>query len=300
MILKKSIRIAAVVVGLSVLLAGCGNGDDGENGGGSSLGGHVGTNPFKGLTLVYKNSYSEEIGEIETYSFISDTKGMYNYEWRNIEDRVSYQENFEYAVDSTRNMLKYRVTSHTENGETQTMDDTYLAGTFGNLDDKTKSLIYDALIEYVHYDFADDDTGVKLDSYYYFGSLTEHSASLAFCDATSRFDCSIDSNRMIFYLYRANNFSHYVCYPKFSDDGLFTAVAFQEYYDTDTYKELAVPLAGTCQITGIGTGCTGTVKFTQIPDEMLQTNKDDKGLELNKEYQLRGDTGGSRLYMFKK
>ena len=297
MILKKSIRTVAVVVGLSALLAGCGNGDDGENGGGSSLGGHVGTNPFKGLTLVHDNSY-----EIETYSFISDTEGVYKYELRDIEDRESYQyqENFEYAVDSTRNMLKYRITSYTENGETQMIDDTYLAGTFGNLDDKTKSLIYDGFIEYVHYDFADDDTGVELDSNYYFGSLTEHNASLHVCDATGQFDFSIDSNRMKFYLYPANNFSHYVCYPKFSDDGLFTAVAFQEYYDTDVYKKLAIPLAGTCQITGIGTGCTGTVKFTQIPDEMLQTNKDGKGLELNKEYQLRGDTDESRLYMFKK
>ena len=79
--MKKSIRVAAalcaVVVGLSALLAGCGNDDDEKpNGGHESLGGHVGENPFKGLTIVYED---EEDSITKTFSFTSDTTGVYVY-----------------------------------------------------------------------------------------------------------------------------------------------------------------------------------------------------------------------------
>ena len=296
--MKKSIRVAAalcaVVVGLSALLAGCGNGDDEEpSGGPSGLGGHVGKNPFKGLTLVSedKDSYRERT---ETYTFTSDTKGVYRYErldFEDDEDSYVFQEDFEYAVDSDRNMLKLRITSRTEDGETQTLNDKLLAETYGKLDDETKSLIYDSFIDYIHYDFTDDGTGVELDPDYYFGSMAESSAYFEFYDNASRVEFEI-SNRMSVAFSRDGWF-YYECYPKFTDDGSFTAVVFKEneIYNADddsytyTYDKLSTRLAGNCQITGTGTNCTGTVTFTQIPDEM-KAGDDGKGLIVGEEYTL--------------
>ena len=276
MISRKSIRVVMMVAALFALLTGCGNDDDEKpNGGHESLGGHVGKNPFKGLTIV-----SENHGGTDTYTFTSDTKGVYK------RQRTAwyYQEDFEYAVDSDRNMLKLRITSHTEDGETLTLNDKYLAETYGNLDDETKSVLYDSFIEYVHYDFADDDT-VVLDSDYYFGSMAESRADFEFYDNASGVDFSI-SNITHFYIDRENDFSQYTCYPKFANDGSFTAVVFKPNKAYTKYEKLSTTLAGTCQIISTGTDGFGTVTFTQIPDEM-KADDDGKGLALNKTYQLK-------------
>lgn len=309
--MKKSIRVAAalcaVVVGLSALLAGCGNGDsEGPGSGPSGLGGTVGENPFKGLTIVYedKDSYRERT---TTYTFTSDTKGVYRYErldFEDDEDSYTFQEDFEYAVDSTRNMLKMLITSYTDDDGTLTLNDEYIENTYGNLDGETKSLIYDSFIEYAHYDFTDD--GVELNWSYYFGSLAESRAWFRFYDYTSGVNISID-NRMSVEFSRDGRFYYYGCYPKFADDGSFTAVVFKEteIYNADddsytyTYDKLSTRLAGNCQITGTGTDCTGTVTFTQIPDEMKADNAG-RGLELNKVYQLTHYSDEPDLYTIKK
>lgn len=291
MISRKSIRVVVMVAALSALLAGCGNDDDEKpNGGPESLGGHVGENPFKGLTIVSEEKDSHG-GETETYIFTSNTKGVYRHEYLDFdyeEYSYSYQCDFEYVVDSTRNMLKYRATQDTTDGKTQTLNDKYLAETYGNLDDKTKSIIYDSFINYVHYDFTDDGSGVELDSDYYFGSMAESSADFVCDDYASRVAFWI-SNFMRFSIFRGDGHSYYICYPKFASDGSFTAVVFEviETYndDDDTYEKVSTKLAGVCQITGTGTNCTGTVKFTHIPDEM-KAGDDGKGLVLDKEYLL--------------
>ena len=307
--MKKSIRVAAalcaVVVGLSALLAGCENDDEEPSSGPSGLGGTVGKNPFKGLTIVSedKDSYRERT---KTYTFTSDTKGVYRYErldFEDDEDSRAFQEDFEYAVDSDRNMLKLRMTSYTEDGETQTLNDKLLAEIYGNLDDETKSLIYNSFIEYIHYDFTDDGTGVELDPDYYFGSMAESSADFEFYDNASGVEFEI-SNSMWFEIFDDD---YYNCYPKFANDGSFTAVVFKEteIYNADddsytyTYDKLSTRLAGNCQITGTGTDCTGTVTFTQIPDEMKADN-DGRGLELNKVYQLTHYSGEPDLYTIQK
>lgn len=296
--MKKSIRVAAalcaVVVGLSALLAGCGNGDDEEpSGGPSGLGGTVGENPFKGLTIVYesKGPYRESTF---TYSFASDTKGVYRHEWLDFEDDEdgSFQGDFEYAVDSDRNMLKLRMTSYTEDGETQTLNDKYLAETYGNLDDETKSLIYNSSIEYIHYDFVDDDT-VVLDSDYYFGSLAESSARFLFHDEQGVW-FSI-SNYMQFEIFDDDD-DEYECYSKFANDGSFTAVAFRFNSASSKYEKLSTRLVGTCQITSTGTDGSGTVKFTQIPAEM----KANAGLVLGKEYLLSQASSYPESYTIQK
>ena len=306
--MKKSIRVAAalcaVVVGMSALLAGCGNGDSEEPGSSpSGLGGTVGENPFKGLTIVYekKDSYRETT---ETCTFTSDTKGVCRYErldFEHDEDSYALQGDFEYAVDSTRNMLKMRITSRTnDDGETWTLNE-YIANEYGNLDDETKSLIYDSFIDYIHYDFTDD--GVELNWSYYFGSLGESRAWFSFYDYTSGVDISTE-NEIQFRIYRSDDSFYYTCYPKFADDGSFTAVVFWEKdFGKDvrytTYEKLSTRLAGNCQITGTGTDCTGTVTFTQIPDEM-KADDDGKGLELNKAYQLLAHKSHGLLYTIKK
>ena len=306
--MKKSIRVAAalcaVVVGLSALLAGCGNGDsEGPGSGPSGLGGTVGENPFKGLTIVYedKDSYRERT---TTYTFTSDTKGVYRYErldFEHDEDSYAFQVDFEfeYAVDSTRNMLKMLITSGTnDDGETWTLNDEYLAEVYGNLDDETKSLIYDSFIDYIHYDFTDD--GVELNRKYYFGNMAESRAHFA-SQYMSGVDISI-SREMQFRIYRSDDSFYYTCYPKFADDGSFTAVVFwgkEIDFDKDDREKLSTRLAGNCQITGTGTDYTGTVTFTQIPDEMKADN-DGKGLELNKAYQLTHSSHEPDLYTIKK
>ena len=307
--MKKSIRVAAalcaVVVGLSALLVGCENDDEEPSSGPSGLGGTVGKNPFKGLTIVSedKDSYRERT---KTYTFTSDTKGVYRYErldFEDDEDSRAFQEDFEYAVDSDRNMLKLRTTSHTEDGETQTLNDKLLAEIYGNLDDETKSLIYNSFIEYIHYDFTDDGTGVELDPDYYFGSMAESSADFEFHDNASGVEFEI-SNSMWFEIFDDDDYN---CYPKFANDGSFTAVVFKEteIYNADddsytyTYDKLSTRLAGNCQITGTGTNCTGTVTFTQIPDEMKADN-DGRGLELNKVYQLTHYSDEPHLYTIQK
>lgn len=304
--MKKSIRVAAalcaVVVGLSALLAGCGNGDgEGTGSGPSGLGGTVGENPFKGLTIVReeKDSYEKTT---ETYTFTSDTKGVYRYEcldFEDDEDSYAFQEDFEYAVDSTRNMLKMLITSYTDDDGTLTLNDEYIANEYGNLDDETKSLIYDSFIDYIHYDFTDD--GVELNRKYYFGSLAENNSYFNFHDSyyTAGVEFSI-SSEMQFRIYRSDDSFYYTCYPKFADDGSFTAVVFWEKdFDKDDHEKLSTRLAGNCQITGTGTDYTGTVTFTQIPDEMKADN-DGKGLELNKAYQLTHYSHEPDLYTIKK
>lgn len=308
--MKKSIRVAAalcaVVVGLSALLAGCGNGDDEEpSGGPSGLGGHVGKNPFKGLTIVSedKDSYRERT---ETYTFTSDTKGVYKYKYLNFdddEDSYAFQEDFEYAVDSDRNMLKLRMTSYTEDGETQTLNDNSLAEVYGNLDNETKSLIYDSFINYIHYDFVDDDT-VVLDSDYYFDSLAESNARFRFYDGQG-VSFTI-SNYMWFEIFDDDD-DEYECYSKFANDGSFTAVVFKEneIYNADddsytyTYDKLSTRLAGNCQITSTGTDGSGTVTFTQIPAEM-KADDDGKGLVLGKEYLLSQASSHPESYTIQK
>ena len=319
--MKKSIRVAAalcaVVVGLSALLAGCENDDEepssgpsglggtvGENGdseepssGPESLGGTVGENPFKELTLVHehKGSYQEST---TTYSFASDTKGVHRYEYLNFDDdedsenSYAFQGDFEYAVDSGRNMLKLRTTSYTADGETQTVNDKYLAEVYGNLDNETKSLLYDSFIEYIHYDFVDDDT-VVLDSDYYFGSLAESSARFRFHDGQG-VSFTI-SNHMWFEIFDDDD-DGYDCYPKFANDGSFTAVAFRFNSASSKYEKLSTRLVGTCQITSTGTDGSGTVKFTQIPAEM----KANAGLVLGKEYLLSQASNYPESYTIQK
>ena len=295
--MKKSIRVAAalcaVVVGLSALLVGCENDDEEPSSGPGGLGGTVGENPFKGLTIVYesKGPYQENTF---TYSFASDTKGVYRREWLDFEDDEdgSFQGDFEYAVDSDRNMLKLRMTSYTEDGETQTLNDNSLAEIYGNLDDETKSLIYDSFINYIHYDFVDDDT-VVLDSDYYFGSLAESNARFRFYDGQG-VSFTI-SNYMWFEIFDDDD-DEYDCYPKFANDGSFTAVAFRFNSASSKYEKLSTRLVGTCQITSTGTDGSGTVKFTQIPAEM----KANAGLVLGKEYLLSQASSYPESYTIQK
>ena len=76
--MKRSIRAAAVLcavaVAVSVLLAGCKNEDEPDGNGSGGLGGHVGANPFQGLTIMHEGQY-----ESETVVFTSDTKGAWTY-----------------------------------------------------------------------------------------------------------------------------------------------------------------------------------------------------------------------------
>ena len=279
--MKRSIRAAAVLcavaVALSVLLAGCGN-DEEEGNGSGGLGGHVGTNPFKGLTIVHEGQY-----ESETVAFTSDTKGAWTYS----DEYYSEDFDFEYAVDSTKGLLKLRRTTYTSVGVSSAPDgaesdttgpmsptvtvktekiDAHIEKAYGNLDKETKSLIYDAMANaYRHYKFSADGKTVEMDSSYYFGNMAESGAS--FYAPGNSFDFG---RRMWLDIKRDDGWYEYEGFPKFSGN-TFTAVIFAVDYDretdTENHRKLSAALIGTYQISGTGTNCTGTVTFTQLPDE---------------------------------
>ena len=295
--MKRSIRAAAVLcavaVAVSVLLAGCKNEDE--------LGGHVGANPFKGLTITYDDEYDGT----ETLAFTEDTKGTYSDEYSS--------EDFEYAVDSTKGLLKLRITTSTTVSdssapadaesdttgptvETVTLDE-YIEETYGSLglDKETESLIYDALANaYWYYKFSADSKTVEMNSSYYFGSIAESDARFRYEDDADN-ECRF-GRRMTFNIKRDDDWYWYEGYPKFSDN-TFTAVIFEETYDskthTDTYTKLSTSLAGTYQISGTGTNCTGTVTFTQLPNEL-------KGVfKVNKPYTIMQRDYGYKTYTVK-
>ena len=305
--MKRSIRAAAVLcavaVALSVLLAGCGN-DEEEGNGSGGLGGYVGTNPFKGLTIVHEAGVDKD-DPAETYAFTSDTKGTYSNEY--------YSEDFEYAVDSTKGLLKVRRTVYTivSGGEemtdatgttvtteptvkTITLDD-YIAENFGNLDKETKSLIYDAMANaYWHYKFSADGKTVEMDSSYYFGNMAESGARFYYEDGAG--NGFYFERQMWFDIRRDDGWYEYEGFPKFSGN-TFTAVIFAVDYDretdTENHRKLSAALIGTYQISGTGTNCTGTVTFMQLPDEF-------KGaFEVNKPYTIMQRDYGYKTYTVK-
>ena len=303
--MKRSIRAAAVLcavaVALSVLLAGCKN-DEEEGNGSGGLGGHVGANPFKGLTIVHEGEY-----ESETVAFTSDTKGAWTYS----DEYYSEDFDFEYAVDSIKGLLKVRRTTYTSvdvsdgvwsdttgpMGPTVTVRtgkiDAYIEEAYGSLglDKETKSLIYDAMANaYWHYKFSADGKTVGMDSSYYFGNMAESGASFYSPGNSFDFGCRmwLDINDDDWYEYEG--------FPKFSGN-TFTAVIFAVDYDretdTENHRKLSAALIGTYQISGTGTNCTGTVTFTQLPDEL-------KGVfEVDKPYTIMQRDYGYKTYTVK-
>ncbi|MCH5291205.1 MAG: hypothetical protein J1D88_05510 [Treponema sp.] len=280
---KLALLLAAAVLAAGAFTA-CSSGDDGGNDGG--LGGHIGENPFKGLTLEYEDEYSYK----ETYSFTSDTKGHYIFGDRG----EYYQRNFEYAVDSTKGMLKFRVTSSTDGNTTFTVDG-YIKETYGNLDSETKSILRDALAnEYRHYKFADDRKSVEMISDYYFGNVAECDAGFRYVDDDYN---SFSFGRYLWFDIGDDDGWHwYVGYPKFSGN-TFTAVIFEENEDeeteTYTYRKLGTALKGTYQISGTGTNCKGTVTFTQLPKEFQDVFK------TNEPYNVAQEDYGYTTYTVK-
>ena len=304
--MKRSIRAAAVLcavaVAVSVLLAGCGN-DEEEGNGSGGLGGHVGANPFKGLTIVHEGEY-----ESETVAFTSDTKGAWTYS----DKYYSEDFDFEYAVDSTKGLLKVRRTTYTSvdvsdgvwsdmTGPTVTVKtgkiDAYIEEAYGSLglDKETKSFIYDAMANaYWHYKFSADGKTVGMDSSYYFGNMAESDVNFCYNDgAGNRF---YFERQMWFDIRRDDDWYEYEGFPKFSGN-TFTAVIFAVDYDretdTENHRKLSAALIGTYQISGTGTNCTGTVTFTQLPDEF-------KGVfEVNKPYTIMQRDYGYMTYTVK-
>ena len=287
-----------MVAALSALLAGCGNDDDEEpSGGPESLGGHVGENPFKGLTIVSEEKDSHD-AETETYIFTSDTKGVYRYEYLDFkydEDSHSYQCDFEYAVDSTKGLLKYRLTTYTDSDGTQTMDE-MIAEEFDGIDEETKSLI-EAFIHYEYYKFTDDGVELTAD---YFGNMKESDADFYHYDSAQ--GTEFHFGREI----RISGESYNFAWPKFTDGDSFTANVLKEnaYYDketdtgTYTYMKLYPPLEGTYQISGTGTNCTGTVTFSQLPVGL--TDKNGNSFAIGKPYAVRQLNSSPSLYTIQK
>ena len=302
--MKRSIRAAAVLcavaVALSVLLAGCGNEDEPNGNGSNGLGGHVGENRFKGLTITYDDEWTE------TYAFTSDTKGEFS-----DEDFEAFPPvEFEYAVDDTKGLLKVRIATYMSAEDASGWEspkvtvvplDDYIAESYGNLDKDTKSLIYDAMANrYRHYEFSADGTTVTL-TRYYSGNMAESDAEFEYYD--SEHSIGLEFGRSMYLNVRRGNERHYYeGYPKFAGNGSFTAVIFEETYDrgtdTDTYTKLSTSLAGTYQINGTGTKCTGTVTFTQLPDELK--SKDGVGFELNEPYTVKSDWENRMVYTITK
>lgn len=291
MILRKSIRVVVMVAALSALLAGCGNDDDEKPSGGTeSLGGHVGENPFKGLTIVYED---EEDSITKTFSFTSDTTGVYVYkrEWKN--DYEQYD--FEYAVDSTKGLLKYRLTTYTDADGTQTMDE-MIAEEFDGIDEETKSLI-EAFIHYEYYKFTDDGVELTAD---YFGNMKESDADFYHYDSAQ--GTEFHFGREI----RISGESYNFAWPKFTDGDSFTANVLKEnaYYDketdtgTYTYTKLYPPLEGTYQISGTGTNCTGTVTFSRLPVGL--TDQNGNSFAIGKPYAVRQLNSSPSLYTIQK
>ena len=277
---KLALLLVAAVLAAGALTA-CSSGDDGGNDGG--LGGHIGENPFKGLTLVYV--YKDESEEItETYSFTSDTNGVHEYKEQDNESGENYNTkfDFEYAVDSQKGMLKIKATTFKDNTTTSARDeldnylDNYIDKAYGELDSETKSLIryaHPMSFNYNYYEFSDNNTKVNIASDYYFGNLAESDAIFTLIGLTNEKAFSINHRHMHFGIEDDNKERHsYEAFPKFSDDGSFTAVIFEdnedEETDTYTYRKLGTALKGTYQIGGTGTNCTGTVTFTQLPEEL--------------------------------
>lgn len=291
MISRKSIRVVVMVAALFALLTGCGNDDDEEpSGGPESLGGHVGENPFKGLTIV---SEDEEDSITKTFSFTSDTTGVYVYkrEWK--DDYEQYD--FEYAVDSTKGLLKYRLTTYTDADGTQTMDE-MIAEEFDGIDEETKSLI-EAFIHYEYYKFTDDGVELTAD---YFGNMKESDADFYHHDSAQ--GTEFHFGREI----RISGESYNFAWPKFTDGDSFTANVLKEnvYYDketdtgTYTYMKLYLPLEGTYQISGTGTNCTGTVTFSQLPVGL--TDKNGNSFAIGKPYAVRQLNSSPSLYTIQK
>ena len=291
MISRKSIRVVVMVAALFALLTGCGNDDDEKpSGGPESLGGHVGENPFKGLTIVYEN---EEDSITKTFSFTSDTTGVYVYkrEWK--DDYEQYD--FEYAVDSTKGLLKYRLTTYTDSDGTQTMDE-MIAEEFDGIDEETKSLI-EAFIHYEYYKFTDDGVELTAD---YFGNMKESDADFYHYDSAQ--GTEFHFGREI----RISGESYNFAWPKFTDGDSFTANVLKEnvYYDkethagTHTYTKLFPPLEGTYQISGTGTNCTGTVTFSQLPVGL--TDKNGNSFAIGKPYAVRQLNSSPSLYTIQK
>ena len=289
---KLALLLAAAVLAAGAFTA-CSNGSDG-GGNDGGLGGHIGENPFKGLTLVYDpksdtDIVTRDVDITRTYKFTEDTKGIYREEW----DYVAHtktEDDFEYAVDSTKGLLKLKFETYTQVSESSgsaTTDpkvtvrkltiDEWFAETFGSLglDSETKSLIYASAKRYEHYKFAEDRKSVEMTSDYYSGNMAECDASFYLYDYESRFELYFGRN-LWFDIWDGYDWHSYNGFPKFSGN-TFTAVIFERNFDNETdkenYKKLSTKLEGTYQISGTGTNCKGTVTFTKLPDEFKEVIK---------------------------
>ena len=220
---------------------------------------------------------------------------MYTYisgEWK--DDYEQYD--FEYAVDSTKGLLKYRLTTYTDADGTQTVDE-MIAEEFGSLDDETKSCIYKTFIHYKYYKFTDDGVELTAD---YFGNMKESDADFYHYDSAQ--GTEFHFGREI----RISGESYNFAWPKFTDGDSFTANVLKEnaYYDketdtgTYTYMKLYPPLEGTYQISGTGTNCTGTVTFSQLPVGL--TDKNGNSFAIGKPYAVRQLNSSPSLYTIQK